>query len=146
MPSIRRAVPGDLETLVALHERFCAVDRHPFDAGRATTAFVPLLADDRHGVVWITEDNDAYAVVTWGWSIEGGGAEAVLDELYVEARGRGTGTTLIEHLLADARARGLARVFLETESANERVRTLYARHGFVTDDSVWTSHPFVDLD
>ena len=146
MASIRRAIPDDLETLVALHERFCAVDDHPFDAGRATAALAPLLSDDRHGVVWITDEQDAYAVVTWGWSIEGGGAEAVLDELYVEARGRGTGTAIIEHLLADARTRGLARVFLETEAANDRVRTFYARHGFVTDDSVWMSHPFVDLD
>lgn len=146
MPSIRRAVSDDLGALVALHERFCNVDGHPFDRGRATAAFRPLLSDDRHGVVWITDDQDAYAVVTWGWSIEGGGAEAVLDELYVDARGRGTGTALIEHLLADSRTRGLARVFLETESANDRVRTLYARHGFVTDDSVWMSHPFVDLE
>lgn len=147
MPSIRRAVADDLETLVALHKRFCAVDDHPFDAGRATAALVPLLTDDRHGVVWITDDDDGgYAVVTWGWSIEGGGAEAVLDELYVEARGRGAGTALIEHLLGDARARGVGRVFLETESANDGVRTLYARHGFITDDSVWMSHPFVDLD
>jgi GNAT superfamily N-acetyltransferase len=145
MASIRRAVADDLETLVAMHGRFCAVDDHPFDAARATAAFVPLLADDRHGVVWITDDRDAYAVITWGWSIEGGGAEAVLDELYVDARGHGTGAAIVEHLLADARTRGLARVFVETEAANDRVRALYARHGFVTDDSVWMSHPFVDL-
>jgi GNAT superfamily N-acetyltransferase len=145
MSRVRRAVPRDLEALLALHARFCAIDGHPFDEGRATAAFDPLLPDDRHGVVWMTDDASAYAVVTWGWSIEGGGAEAVLDEIYVDERGRGTGTALIAHLLADARHRGLARVFLETESANDRVRTFYARHGFVADDSIWMSHPFVDL-
>ncbi len=144
MSTIRRAGPDDLETVLALHEQFCAVDHHPFDAVRATAGFAPLLGDDRHGVVWITER--AYAVVTWGWSIEAGGAEGLLDEIYVDDRGRGTGTALIGHLLADAKARGLARVFLETESSNERVRALYARLGFVVDDSVWMSRPFVALD
>ena len=145
MTPIRRAVPDDLDTLVGLHERFCDVDRHSFDVRRATAAFIPLLRDDQHGVVWITADDGAYAVVTWGWSIEAGGAEGVLDEIYVTERGGGTGAALIEHLLADARARGLARLFLETESPNDRVRTFYARHGFVEDDSVWMSHPFVEL-
>ena len=132
--------------LVALHEGFCAVDGHPFDQARARGGFGPLLADDRHGVVWVTDDQRAYAVVTWGWSIEAGGAEAVLDEIYVDDRGRGTGTALIDHLLADARNRGVARVFLETESPNDRVRAFYQRQGFVADDSVWMSHPFADLD
>ncbi|MET0907998.1 MAG: GNAT family N-acetyltransferase [Ilumatobacteraceae bacterium] len=140
---VRRAGPADLDALVAQHERFCAVDGHPFDARRARLGFGALLADDQHGVVWLA--SSGYAVVTWGWSIEAGGAEAVLDEVFVEERGEGVGTALIEHLLADCRARGLARVFLETESHNERVRRLYERHGFVVDDSVWMSHEFVDL-
>jgi len=140
---VRRAVPADLDALVALHQRFCAVDGHPFDADRARRGFAPLLDDDRHGVVWLTASG--YAVVTWGWSIEAGGAEAVLDEVFVDDRGEGVGSGLIEHLLADCLARGIARVFLETESHNERVRRLYARHGFVVDDSIWMSHDFIDL-
>jgi ribosomal protein S18 acetylase RimI-like enzyme len=48
-------------------------------------------------------------------------------------------------VLADGRRRGLARIFLETEAPNERVRSLYERHGFVSDDSVWMSHQFVEL-
>jgi ribosomal protein S18 acetylase RimI-like enzyme len=140
---IRRAGPEDLDELLALHARFCDVDSHPFDDARARDAFGALLVDDRHGVVWLSEGG--YAVVTWGWSIEAGGAEAVLDEVFVDDRGIGVGSVLIEHLLADCRARGLARVFLETESHNERVRALYARHGFHVDDSIWMSHDFIDL-
>ena len=140
--SPRRAVPADLDSLVAFHERFCAVDGHPFDPERARRGFAPLLADDLHGVVWLA--SSGYAVVTWGWSIEAGGAEAVLDEVFVDERGEGVGTALVQHLLADCRARGMARVFLETESHNERVRRLYERHGFRVDDSIWMSHDFID--
>ena len=113
-----------------LHERFCDVDRHPFDVRRATAAFVPLLRDDRHGVVWITARR-RYAVVTWGWSIEAGGAEGVLDEIYVDDRG-GAWHGADRALLADCRPVA-GPLFLETESHNERVRVL-RRLGFA-----WTT-------
>jgi GNAT superfamily N-acetyltransferase len=145
MVDIRRAGPGDLERLVGLHREFCVVDDHPFDIERATAAFAPLLDDDRHGMVWIVDSPPAYAVLTWGWSIEAGGAEAVLDEIFVSARDAGVGSSLIRHVLADGRRRGLARVVLETETANHRVREFYERHGFRVDAAIWMTHEFVDL-
>ncbi len=145
MVDIRRAGPPDLDTLVELHREFCSIDSHPFDQQRACAAFAPLLIDDMHGMVWIVDTPSAYAVVTWGWSIEAGGAEAVLDEFFVTERDRGVGSALLDHLLADGRRRGLARIFLETEAPNERVRRFYERHGFRADDSVWLSNDFVDL-
>jgi GNAT superfamily N-acetyltransferase len=145
MADIRRARPGDLDRLVALHREFCAVDPHPFDSERAAAAFAPLLDDDRHGLVWIVDAPPAYAVLTWGWSIEAGGAEAILDEIFVSERDTGVGSSLIQHVLADGRRRGLARVVLETETANHRVREFYERHGFRVDASVWMAHEFVDL-
>jgi GNAT superfamily N-acetyltransferase len=145
MVDIRRAVPSDLDTLVDLHRAFCDVDGHPFDMQRARAAFGPLLDDDTYGAVWIVDTPRAYAVVTWGWSIEAGGAEAVLDELFAAQRGEGVGSALVRRVLADGRRRGLARIFLETEAHNERVRGFYERHGFGVDDSIWLSHDFVDL-
>lgn len=141
----RRAVPSDIDALITLNEAFCAADRHPFDERRVRAAFTPLVADDRRGVVWIIDEPGAYAVLTWGWSIEAGGAEAVLDEIYVSQPGANVGADLIEHLVADAAARGLARIFLETERHNDRARRFYARHGFVEDDSIWMSREFIDL-
>jgi len=128
-----------------MHRTFCELDQHPFDDARARAAFIPLLTDDTHGIVWIGDRPDSYAVLTWGWSIEAGGREAVLDEIFVSDRGGGHGSALIEHLMADAAQREIARIFLETESHNDRVRRLYERHGFVTDDSIWMSREFTDL-
>lgn len=142
---IRRAGRRDVTTLIGLHREFCRVDGHPFSETRARAAFGPLLDDDRHGVVWIIDRPQAYAVLTWGWSIEAGGAEAVLDEIFATERGVGAGAALVGHVLRDAERRGVARVFLETELANDRVRAFYERHGFSTDDSVWMSVDFADL-
>jgi GNAT superfamily N-acetyltransferase len=145
MVTIRRAGPADLDVLVELHRTFCDVDVHPFDSARAHAAFAPLLADDTRGVVWIIDTPGAYAVLTWGWSIEAGGAEAVLDEIFVSERDNGLGSALLDHVVADGRRRGLARIFLETEVPNQRVRRYYERHGFRADDSIWMSLEFVDL-
>ena len=140
--SVRRAVGGDLPVVLALVEGYCAADGHDFHAATATGGLGPLLDDDSVGVVWLAEDDGAavgYAAVTWGWSIEIGGFEVVLDELYVTDRGRGIGSMLLAHLEADCRARGVRRIFLETERPNERARQLYARHGWTIDDSIWMS-------
>ena len=142
---VLRAGRRDLATLIELHRAFCEVDAHPFSEARARAAFTPLLENDTHGVVWMIDRPPAYAVLTWGWSIEAGGAEAVLDEIFATERAAGAGSALLRHVLRDAEDRGLARVFLETELANERVRGFYERHGFTADDSVWMSIDFADL-
>jgi GNAT superfamily N-acetyltransferase len=125
---------------VSLSEEFCMVDGHPFDRGRVTAALATLLADDKLGEVWVVSGEhglEGYAVTTWGYSIESGGRDALLDEMYVSKPGSGTGSTLLEAVISAVRERGLARIFLETEAANAAARRFYDRHGFSVEDSVW---------
>jgi GNAT superfamily N-acetyltransferase len=136
---VRRARPDDLDVLLGLVEEYCAADDHVFDAAVARAGLEPLLADDALGTVWMIAEDDGYAVVTWGWSIEIGGLDVVLDELYVRTRGRGAGSAAVAAIEADCRARGVKRIFLETERRNEAARRLYARLGFTVDDSIWMS-------
>lgn len=137
----RRAAPADLDALLPLVRAFCAADGHEFDSERVVAALGPLLRDDSLGRVWVIDDGagglSGYAVLTWGWSLESGGREALLDEIFVLEQGRGSGSDLLDHVLQGARAGGAAAVFLETESPNHRVRSFYARHGFGVEDSVW---------
>lgn len=137
---ISRACLEDLETLAVLSAEFNQVDGHAHDEPRVRAALIPLLADDALGVVYLFGDPpDGYAVVTWGYSIESGGRDALLDEIYVRPREQGIGGAALEEVLADLRTRGLTRMFLETERPNNRVRAFYARHGFAEDDSIWMS-------
>lgn len=137
---IRRGQPCDIDRVLALVEEYCAVDGHRFDATVARAGTEPLLADDAHGVIWLAELGgvvEGYAAVTWGWSIEVGGLDVVLDELYVRRRDGGIGSRLLGHLERDCIDRGVERIFLETERPNERARRLYARHGYTADTSIW---------
>jgi ribosomal protein S18 acetylase RimI-like enzyme len=131
---------GDLEVLLRLCARYCEADAHVFDPVVAGAGFLPLLTSDDHGVVWLSVAGDqviGYAVVTWSWSIESGGRDALLDEVYLEDPGKGHGSALVDHLLADCRKRGIPRVFLETERPNLAARRFYSRLGFQAEDSVW---------
>ena len=132
---IRRAGPEDRATLLTLTAEFYQVDDHPFDMSVVEAGVDPLLANDEYGIVLITDDG--YAVVTWSYSLESGGRDALLDELYVRRRSRGIGSSLIEAIFSEMRARGLRRIFLETEPSNQEARSFYQRHGFRIEDSVW---------
>ena len=137
---LRRAVPEDLADLLALAKEYCEADNHLFDEALVRRGFGPLLESDEHGVLWMLTDDEGvcgYAVITWSWSIESGGRDGLLDEIYVNRRNTGLGSRAVEAILADCRARGLPRLFLETETANEGARRLYLRHGFAVEDSIW---------
>jgi ribosomal protein S18 acetylase RimI-like enzyme len=138
MAVIRRAVASDRDELMLLIREFYEVDRHEFDRDRVGRGLDPLLVDDTHGQVWLTRIG-GYAVVTWGWSLESGGREALLDEIYVRDRGRGAGRELLSHAMAAAAKAGASRMFLETEAHNERVRAFYASLGFAPENSTWMS-------
>lgn len=139
---VRPTGPADLDVLVELAAEYCAADGHGFDEPTVRAGFEPLLHDDRYGIVRLaTVDGvvDGYGVVTWGWSIEIGGLDVVLDEIYTRTKGHGVGTALLRSLEVECRARGVKRIFLETELANEAARRLYAREGFAADTSIWMS-------
>ncbi len=142
---IHRAGPGDLDDVVTLIRECCEVDRRAFDDSRVVTALGPLLADNALGQVWLVDDPEhpgepgGYAVLTWGWSLESGGRECLLDEMYVRARGQGLGARVLIQLLDRAQEAGAATVFLETEAHNHRARAFYGKSGFALEDSVWMS-------
>lgn len=139
---LTRATPKDLSTLLELIREFCAIDGHNFDEQRLCNALPALLETDEYGLVWLIDNPaDGYAVVTWGYSLESGGREALIDEIYLRSRERGMGSVAIAEILNDCRQRGLKSVFLETEAHNGRVRRFYERAGFRKDDSVWMSLP-----
>lgn len=117
------------------------MDRHPYDRGHVLRGLQPLLEDDRFGQVWLVDAPGggaaAYAVVTWSWSLESGGRDCILDELYVREQGTGLGARVLREVVAAAAAAGASTMFLETEAHNARVRGFYTRLGFATEDSVW---------
>jgi GNAT superfamily N-acetyltransferase len=148
--TVRRATPDDIDALIGLVERFYSLDGHKFDAATVRRALAPLLPDDSLGQVWLLEDDarvpSGYTVITWGYSLESGGKDCCVDEIYVGDSGIGHGTTLLTRALAAAAGAGARRVYLETERPNHAARGFYSRLGLVEDDSIWMSAPLVQPD
>jgi GNAT superfamily N-acetyltransferase len=145
-PPIRRATTTDVEQLQGLIERFYRIDNHELDRARIEAGLVPLLRDDKHGQVWVATADErllGYAIVTWSWSLESGGRDCILDELYVDRRGDGIGAALLQRAMSEALDAGAAVMFLETEAPNEDARRFYGRYGFSLDDSMWMSRSLV---
>ena len=113
----------------------------PLSNAHIQAALEPLLWDAAIGDVWVVEELEivGYLVITWGWGIESGGREALIDEIYVtpSRRGQGLASALVEVSLEKARALDTKAVFLETESDNPQSRALYERLGFRPESSVW---------
>ena len=114
------------------------LDGHPWDEARVRRALPALLESDRVGVIWLIDcPAVGYLVITWGYSIEAGGTEALLDEVYLRSRGQGLGRAALREALDDLRARGMPRIFLETERHNAAAREFYASLGFEEENSIW---------
>lgn len=131
----------EVDAVLALCRAFCVEDGRPYDARRVGDGLTGLLGRPHLGTTLVLRREGrpvGYAVVTLGWSLESGGLDALLDEVYVEPglRGAGVGTALVEAAVAHARDDlGARRIYLEVEAANERARRLYERLGFEAEDS-----------
>jgi ribosomal protein S18 acetylase RimI-like enzyme len=134
MPEIRPATLEDMTALLTLMRAYYAFDHLEFNAERAERALHTMLHEAR-GAAWLLCDGGTplgYAVVVWSYSLEYGGLEAVLDELYLEpaARGAGCGSRLTEHVAQACKDCGAVVLRLETEPDNESARVFYRRLGF----------------
>jgi len=129
------AGPGDLEALLPMLERFDASQGYAFVPAVARSALGELLARPELGRVFRVESDGAsvgYAALTFGWSLEWGGRDAFVDEIFVEApaRGRGVGRAALRALIQEAERLGVRALHLEVESGNEAGQTLYRSEGF----------------
>ncbi|MEM7520729.1 MAG: GNAT family N-acetyltransferase [Pseudomonadota bacterium] len=104
------------------------------DAGRHA-ALHPLLDGSPYGAVYLIGPERSpigYIAVCFGWSIEFGGLDAIVDELYIRpgVRGRGIATEALIALPKALASGGLRAVHLEVDRAHTAAISLYQRAGF----------------
>jgi ribosomal protein S18 acetylase RimI-like enzyme len=139
MTGLRSAVARDLDTLLTLHLDFFAEEGLPLREDRSRAGLRQLLADPGLGRVLVKEDGATmvgYLVLTFGFSVEFGGRDGLVDELSVVPgyRGHGLGSQALEAAAAACRERGIRAVHLVVDRSKRRVQSLYRRRGFVAHD------------
>lgn len=125
----------DLPTLTLLVRAYYREDGLDWVEARQPAALRALAASHPNGHGWMIrlgQRTVGYAVLTWSFSIESGGRDGLIDEIYLipEVRGRGLGQRVLAMIEDEARGRGLGRLFLEVNHGS-RALSLYRRAGFV---------------
>jgi GNAT superfamily N-acetyltransferase len=128
--TFRRATPDDVPTLLDLQQRFYAAEGYPYDRAKMERGMRELIGNPLLGRLFIAAG--AYLVVTFGFSLEFGGRDAFVDEVYVadDARGQGLGTAALRLAEDACREAGIHALHLEVEHVNARARALYERSGY----------------
>ena len=129
----------DIDRLMPLVAAFHAEVGLQSDESKRYDALVPLLDGSPHGAVYLVGPSRGpigYIVVTFGWSVEFGGLDGFIDEIYIRAgvRGRGVGAEVITSLVAVLKSVGMKALHLEVEPENERALRLYKRCHFKARD------------
>lgn len=121
-----------LEGMVAAYHAFEGIES---SVETRRTALEPLLEGSPHGAVWLIGPKMApvgYIAVSFGWSIELGGLDGVVDEFWIreKVRGRGMGGEALLALQSTLQEAGVMALSLEVAKGNEAAERLYGRAGF----------------
>lgn len=129
---------ASLETipdLLRLMQEYYVYDHLDFDEEVALSALRELLSNKALGRIWVIRQDSVpigYVVLTFGYSLEFGGRDAFLDELYIQEsfRGQGIGAKALALVEAAARSTGIRALHLEVERENRRAQRFYLSRGF----------------
>tara|TARA_R110002049_G_scaffold23545_5_gene83451 strand:- start:7568 stop:8017 length:450 start_codon:yes stop_codon:yes gene_type:complete len=127
--------PEHLDRLVALVTAFHAEEGIEMSDEQRRRGLTPLLEGIPHGAAYLIGPPRApigYIVICFGWSVEFGGLDAIIDELYIRpgVRGRGIASEALVALPRALAAGGLRAIHLEVDRDNAAALKLYTRAGF----------------
>ena len=131
----RRATPADSAELLRLSRAFHLEDGSPLDAaGEATIAHVA--AGEPLAPAYMLEQGAKIAgffILTLGYSVENGGMDGFIDDLFLlpQLRGQGLGRAAVALAIEAAKENGIRALLLEVEAHNERAYSLYRKMGFL---------------
>jgi len=135
MTALTLAKPDDLERILRLVADFHVEEDITQDDATRRAAVLQLLEGSPHGAIYLIGPARApigYVAVTFGWSIELGGMDGFVDEIYIRpaVRGRGIGTEVLINLPKALAGAGLKALHLEVDRENETARRLYEKMHF----------------
>ena len=141
--SIDPVANADLPELMPMLRTYCDFYRVDPPDDRLLALATALIENPDEGVQLIARGDGTplgFATIYWTWQTLHAGRVGVLNDLYVqaEARGSGTGRALIERGLQLCRERGAQKLVWETAPDNATAQRLY--DGIGASKSTWLSY------
>ena len=130
----RRATAADAPALLQMSRDFHVEDGAPLDAAAEAT-IAHVAAGEPLAPAYMLEygpDLAGFFILTLGYSVENGGMDGFIDDLYLLPawRGQGLGRAAVTLAMQAARAAGIRALLLEVEADNSRAYELYRKMGF----------------
>jgi diamine N-acetyltransferase len=131
----RPAMPSDRSMLERLFAAYRVARELPPQPERIAAALRAALAGDPFVRIWLIQQAGrpvGYLTVTLGFSIEAGGRDAFIDQLFLEeaVRGRGIAIHVMRFAEAECRKLGVLCLHVEIARENDRAGAAYQRLGF----------------
>lgn len=121
-----------VDTLVAAFHKEAGI---ALDDAARQKGILPLLDGIPHGVLYLIGPARApigYIMISFGWSLEFGGMDGVIEQIYVRpgVRKRGMASEVLQTLPRALSGAGLKALHLEVARAPQGGQALYAKAGF----------------
>ncbi len=135
MSLLHLASQDDTDRLMPLVAAFHAEMGYGTDAAHQVGAVQPLLEGSPHGAIWLVGPRRApvgYVVISFGWSLQNGGLDGTVAEIYIRpaVRGRGMGFEALNGIAKALGGSGLRALHLEVARGDDRAQRFYARARF----------------
>jgi len=135
MTALHLAGPDDAQRLLPMIAACHAELGITRDAAQTADALLPLLEGSPYGVAYLIGPARApigYVVISFGWSLELGGMDGTLDEIWIRpgVRARGIGTEVLQALPKALAGAGLTALHLETRQDDPKIDGFYRRNKF----------------
>ena len=139
MKSLHLAKPEDAEKLITMVAAFHAEMGFDTDRAHHEGALIPLLEGSPYGAVWLIGPKLSpvgYLVICFGWSVEFGGMDAFVDEIYIRpaVRRRGMGAEALNSMALTLKDSGVRALHLEVDRDNATAQEFCRRARFAPRD------------
>ncbi len=137
----KKAAAGDAVVLLEMMKEFYPHEQLLFDEKKLKTAFLSLTENPSLGDVWFILSGEVigYFVLTYVYSLEYGGKNALLDELFIKEqyRGKGFGRQTLKFIEEHCSRSGVHAVHLQVMKFNPDAKKLYELSGYEEVDRIF---------
>lgn len=150
-PLFRPASLNDLDLLLEMVRDFHVMEHLACERETVSRIISELIGRPELGKLCVAETTEGrlagYALLGYGYSIEYGGRDAFIDEIYLapEYRKKGIGARFLKWVVAEAEKAGISVIHLEVDLENHRAFEVYKAFGFKPKSrrmmSLWLGQP-----
>jgi len=132
---IIKATEKYIKSLLTMMEEFYLLEHLAYSEEILLQCIKEFVDQTRYGIIRIVIRNDeitGYFILTFGYSFEFHGRDALLDEFYIreEFRRKGLGTACLKYIEEYCTKENIKAVHLEVDKDNLEAKELYHRNGY----------------